>query len=81
MDIQIGQMVEREKARVHMRSIHLYFNEDTYKPDKRNELIERVKSILVLAGIEYSSLGAKGFNETSSHLNSYVKVVIKNHNA
>jgi hypothetical protein len=44
MDIQIGQMVEREKARVHMRSIHLYFNEDTYKPDKRNELIERVKS-------------------------------------
>ena len=63
-----------------MRSIHLYFNEDTYKTVPRQELLDRVKSVLTLAQIEYSILGAKGFNETSNYLDSYVKVVMKDEN-
>ena len=61
-----------------MRSAHLYFTEDTYKLATRQELIDRVKSVLKSAAIEYSTLGAVGFNETSNYLTSYIKVIIKN---
>ena len=36
-----------------------------------------MKSVLTSANIDYSILGAKGFEETSNYLNSYVKVVLK----
>ena len=61
-----------------MRSIHLHFNEDTYNQTTRQELIDRVKSVLISASIQYSTLGAKGFNETSNFLTSYIKVILKN---
>ena len=61
-----------------MRSIHLHFNEDTYNQTTRQELIDRVKSVITSASIQYSTLGAKGFNETSNFLTSYIKVILKN---
>ena len=64
-----------------MRSIHLHFNEDTYNQTTRQELIDRVKSVITSASIQYSTLGAKGFNETSNFLTSYIKVILKNEDA
>ena len=64
-----------------MRSVHLYFNEDTYKQATRKELLERVKSVLTSGAIGYSTLGAMGFNETSNYVTSYIKVILKNEDA
>ena len=64
-----------------MRSIHLYFNEDTYKQATRQELIDRVKSVLTSDAIGYLILGATGFNETSNYVTSYIKVILKNEDA
>ena len=64
-----------------MRSIHLYFNEDTYKQATRQELIDRVKSVLTSDSIGYLILGAMGFNETSNYVTSYIKVILKNEDA
>ena len=59
------------------RSIHLYFKQETYTSKTRKQLIDTVRQTLTKAGLEYSNLAAKGFDETSTYLSSYIKVIVK----
>ncbi len=59
-----------------MRSIHLFFTEETYKTISRQQLLERVKEKMTNEHLSYSILGAKGFDEDSTFLSSYLKVVL-----
>ena len=59
------------------RNIHIFFTDDTFRSNTRQQLVQAVKEALRKASFEFSTVLAKGFEEGSSAFNSYIIVLLK----